>query len=305
MILTWRQIGLFIRISRPLNLLAGSLLFAIGPAIADYLGRPIRPGPLVAGLALVLFIQLMAHYVNAYSEPDREIDPDRRTPFTGPSGAVGPSRLPRIVPLSAAILVIGLGAVLATGLAIGGELPLAAWLLLALIFVGAFFYDAPPLRLSGSGFGEIIAAVIAAGLVPTFGYVIQTGEVHRFLLMATFPLVMLTFAMFIAIELPEYVPSARGGRANLLTRLGWSTAMRIHDSAILLAILLFVLGIAAGLPRRLGIGMLIPLPLAVGQIWQMARIRNGLPPRWRILILGAIGLVILTAYLELVGFLLT
>jgi 1,4-dihydroxy-2-naphthoate octaprenyltransferase len=302
---SWRQIALFVRISRPLNLSAGALLYAIGPAIADYLGRPIRPGILFAGLALVLFIQLMTHYVHAYSEPDREIDPSRRTPFTGPSGAVGPSRLPRIVPLSAAILVIGLGAVLATGLAIGRELPIAAWLLLALIFVGAFFYDAAPLRLSGSGYGEIIAAVIAAGLVPTFGYVIQTGEVHRFLLMATFPLVMLTFAMFIAIELPEYALSTTVRGGNLLTRLGWSTAMRIHDSAILLAILLFVLGIAAGLPRRLGTGMLIPLPLAVGQIWQMARIRNGLPPRWRLLILGAIGLVILTTYLELVGFLLT
>ncbi len=302
---SWRQIRLFIRISRHVNLLAGALLYAIGPSIARYLGRPVSPGTFIAGMGLIVLIQLMAHYMHAYNEPDRAMGADQRTPFTGPSEAVGPSGLPRVVPLSAAILVVGLDAVLATGLLINGNLPLAAWLLLALIFVGAFFYDAPPLRLSGSGYGEIIVAVIAAGLVPTFGYVIQTGEVHRFLLMATFPLAMLTFAMFIALELPEYalVPTPGGG--NLLARLGWSTAMRIHDGAIFLAILLFVVGMAAGLPRRLGIGMLIPLPLAVGQVWQMARIRNGLPPRWRMLILGAIGLVILTAYLELVGFLLT
>lgn len=301
---SWRQIRLFVRISRPLNLLAGALLYAVGPAIARYLGRPVRPGVFIAGLGLVVLIQLMAHYIHAYSEPYRTIDADRRTPFTGPSEAVGPSGLPRVVPLSAAILVVGLAAILATGLLINGSLPLPAWLLLALVFVGAFFYDAPPLRLSGSGYGEIIAAVVAAGLIPTFGYIIQTGEVHRFLLMATFPLAMLTFAMFIVLELPEYalVPTPGGG--NLLARLGWSTAMRIHDGAIVLAIALFVLGMAAGLPRRLGIGMLIALPLAVAQVWQMARIRNGFPPRWRMLVLGAIGLVVLTAYLELVGFLL-
>jgi len=58
----------------------------------------------------------------------------------------------------------------------------------------------------------------------------------------------------------------------------------------------------AGMPSRIALNSLIALPLAVAQIWQMSRIRNGAPIRWKPLLYNAVALVALLAYLQLVGY---
>jgi hypothetical protein len=50
---------------------------------------------------------------------------------------------------------------------------------------------------------------------------------------------------------------------------------------------------------------LIALPLALAQIWQMGRIREGYPPRWQLFTFSATGLFALTAYLQMLGYLLS
>jgi len=146
---------------------------------------------------------------------------------------------------------------------------------------------------------------VMAGLIPTFCFALQTGELHRLLLMTTTPLVALHFATMIALELPNYASNIKWDKRTLMVRLGWVTAMRLHDLAILFAIVSFTVASFNGLPRRVTIGALIALPLAAAQIWQMDRIRRGYPARWRTLTNGALGLFGLTAYLELIGYLLS
>jgi 1,4-dihydroxy-2-naphthoate octaprenyltransferase len=300
-----RQIRLFIRLSRPFFLLGGQLLYALGAAIADYLGRQIDIGLLLIGAAIVLLLQLMTHYLNEYFDAEVDRDNPNRTLLTGGSGAMGAGGLSRRVALYAGIICLGLAATLISGLLTQTRLPLATWLVLLLIFLGAFFYSVPPISLASSGYGELTTAVLVAGLVPAFSFLLQMGDLHRLVLMSTFPLIALLFAMLVAFELPDYGVDQAHDRRNLMVRLGWSTAMRLHDVAILLAVASLAVAIAEGIPRRVGFGALMPLPLAAAQIWQMRRIRNGLPPRWQTLTIGALGLFALTAYLELAGYLLS
>jgi 1,4-dihydroxy-2-naphthoate octaprenyltransferase len=303
--LSLRQLRLFLRLSRPLFLLGGLLLYGLGAALARFLGRPVSVELYLAGQALVTAGQLMAQYLNEYFDAGQDADNPRKTFLTGGSGVLGPGGLPPRLALQAAIVCMGFLGLLASTLLVRGIVPLLAWLVFALLFFGSVFYSAPPIRLLSSGYGEVAASVLIAGLVPTFGFVLQTGSLHRLLLMSTTPLVALHFAMLITFELPDYASDLKHEKRTLLVRLGWQTGMRLHDAAILFAVLSGVLAYLDGLPIRVALGLLIALPLGLAQIWQMARLRRGYPPHWGLLTVSALGLFSMAAYLQLAGFLLS
>lgn len=303
--ISFHHLRLFIRLSRPFFLLGGVLLYALGAAIAAYLGRPIDAALYLVGQTLVTLLQLMTHYLNEYFDSEMDQDNSSQTWLSGGSGAIGPEGLPKKVALYAAVITLALAATISTAALVTGAFPVLAWPVLLLGFAGAFFYSAPPLRLATTGYGELIAALVVAGLTPTFAYVIQTGELHRLLLMSTTPLIALAFAMIVVFELPDYSTDLKHGKRTLMVRVGWSTGMRAHDVAIAFALITFAVAFSLGLPPRVGYGALIVVPLALAQIWQLNRIRQAYPPRWNSLTIGAMALFAIAAYLELIGYLLT
>lgn len=302
---TIRHLRLFLRLSHPLPLLGGALLYGLGSAISSYLGRPFNLGLYILGQSLVTTIQLAAHYSFDYHEPRLESEDYRSNPYLGISKALMPGGLSPQTALYATVVCLVIAATLVSIMLVGGQIPLVAWLILLLIFLGYFFYSTPPVRLLASGYGELVLSLVIAGLIPSFSFALQTGELHRLLLMSTTPLVALHFAMMINFELPEYARNVKLEKRTLMVRLGWATAMRIHDLTIIFAIASFLVAYLNGLPRRVALGALIALPLAAVQIWHMERIRRGYPARLRNLTLTALGLFGLTIYLELIGYLLS
>lgn len=295
----------FIRLTRPHFLLGGALLFGLGTAIALYLGRPIDIGLYLIGQLLVTSIQLTTHYLNEYFDAPADALNPNRTLMNGGSGMLGEAGLPRSTALYAAMISLAITATGVSLLLLQGDVPLLSWLLLGLGFFGSYFYNAPPVRLISSGYGELAASVVVAGIVPAFSFALQTGELHRLLLMTTAPLIALHFAMVLVFELPDFATDAKFEKRTLMVRVGWENGMRMHDGAILLAVLTFLLAFLTGLPSRVAMGGLIALPLALAQVWQLGRIRQGYPPRWQLLTISATGLFALTAYLELIGYVLS
>ena len=237
--LTLHQLWLFLRLSRPIFLLGGALLYGLGGAIARYLGRPLDLTTYLLGQATVTFIQLMTQYLNEYFDAERDRSNENRTAFTGGSGVLGSEGLPRKIALYAAAFSLALVACLVLLLILNANVPFLAWMILILIFLGAFFYNMPPLSLMTSGFGEITTSFVVAGLLPAFAFTLQTGELHRFLLMSSTPLIALHFAMLIVFELPDYASDTKFEKRNLLVRASWPTAMRLHDYAIFFAVVLY------------------------------------------------------------------
>lgn len=307
-----RQVGpalrwawLLLRLGRPHLLLGGALLFGLGASIAHYLRYPIS-GPVYAlGQGMVSLIQLMAQYLHAYYDAPDDLASAQRSCPTGANGALGPGGLGRRTALYAAAACLTGTATLASILLGQQRVSLAAWLILLLGFLGAYYYSAPPLRLATSGYGEVTASLLIAGLVPAFAFNLLTGSFDRLLVLSCAPLVALHFAMLLAFSLNKYTADSRCGKRTLMIRLGWSTGMRLHDLCIAVAVLAFVVGGFGDLPHRVALGALIALPLGLAQVWQMARIRAGFKPQWRALTLNAVGLFILAAYLEIVGYLLS
>jgi len=295
-------LNLFLRLSRPHFLLGGFLLYGLGTAIATYLGKPIDWSLYILGQLLVTSIQLMAQtlYVFFDGTPTREVT--FQSIFSGDRKALDPEHLPFTAALISTIVTLTISATLSALLLIVKDVSFVPWAFLLMGFFAAFSYSTPPLRLITSGVGEIIATIVVASFVPIFSFTLQAGELHRLLPMSTIPLASLLFAAFIAFEFPDYASDLKRGRKTLMVRLGWETAMKLHDLAILFAILSFLTAYALGLPDRVALGALISFPLAIAQVWQLNRIKAGLPPRWRTFTLSALALFAMTAYLELMGY---
>ncbi|HLE13654.1 MAG TPA: prenyltransferase [Anaerolineales bacterium] len=291
------QILLFIRMSRPLFLLGGLLLFALGAGIARYLGAEIDWGIYFLGQAVVTTLQLSAQYLNEYFDSPADQENRNRTIFSGGSGAVGPGKISRNTVLLAAATALTVFSALIVLLISREILSPTIALLLALSFLGAFFYSTPPISLARSGYGELTTSILVSILVPTFAFLLQFGELHRLVAMSTFPLMPLHLAMMLEFEFPDYSADVKFEKNTLLVRMGWERAMNLHNTLIISAYLLLALAAMFGLPLPIVLPALLTLPLGLLQIWQMRRIAAGARPNWRNLTLTGIVLFISEVYL--------
>ncbi len=292
-----RNVWLLIRLSRPLFLLGGVLVFALGVGIARYLGKPIDWGMYFLGQFWVTTLQLAGQYLNEYFDAPQDVQNTNRTPFTGGSGALGPDGLPRRTALIAAAGCLAVTASLTVLLLSQASLSPTTVLIMSIGFSGAILYSVPPVRLSTTGYGELTTSFLVANLVPAFAFLLQSGELHRLLAMATFPLTLLHLAMMLAFEFPDYATDLRLGKRTLLVRMGWQRAVVLNNLLILGAYLTLGLAVVFGLPFYIALPSLLTLPLGLLQIWQMRRIADGARPNWTALTLTGIALFSVVAYL--------
>jgi 1,4-dihydroxy-2-naphthoate octaprenyltransferase len=291
------KLRLFLQLTRPLFLIGTALLYALGAGIARYLGAAIDWNLYLLGQAWVTGLQLSAHYLNEFYDQASDADNTNRTPFSGGSGALGPGKLAPATAQLAGVTCLTITAALTVPLLQRAGFAPVLLLLLSLAFLGAFFYSAPPLRLSSSGYGELTTSILVANLVPALGFFLQFGDLHRLLAMATFPLTALHLAMMLAFEMPDYASDLKHLKATLLVRLGWERGMLLHNRLILAAFLLVGLAAGLGLPLAIALPAFMPLPLGLLQIWQMRRIAAGGKPNWAALGLNSVALLASTAYL--------
>ena len=288
---------LFIRLSRPLFLLGGMLLYALGVGIARYLGTQIDWSLYIIGQIYVTTMQLSTHYLNEYLDFPTDNENPNRTLFSGGSGAVGEGKLSQETVMWAALTTLTILASLTVVLFNMAPVSPLLVMIVVLAFIGSFFYSVPPIRLAYSGYGELTTSVLVANLVPIFAFVLQTQEIHRLLAMTTFPLTALHLSMMIAFEFPDYLTDIKHEKLTLLVRLGWERGMVVHNILILSGFLLLGLAAMLGLPLAIALPALIPLALGLLQIWQMRRIAAGAKPNWTTLGLTAVVLFGSVAYL--------
>ena len=291
------QIRLIFLLSRPLFLLGGALVYALGAGIARYLGAPIDWSLYILGQAYVTTMQLSAQYLNEYFDSPADQDNPNRTPFTGGSGAVGAGKLSQESVMWAALTTLTILASLAVVLIRVKPVSPLLITIVVLAFLGSFFYSAPPIKLAHSGYGELTTSILVANLVPIFAFVLQYGELHRLLVMSTFPLTTLHLAMMIVFEFPDYLNDLKYEKYTLLVRVGWERGMVLHNILILTAFLLLGLGATFGLPLAIVLPAFLPLPLGLLQIWQMRRIAGGGKPNWTTMGFTAVVLFGSVAYL--------
>ncbi len=292
-----KTIRLFIQLSRPHFILGVAVLYALGAGIAHYLGSTLDWNAYFLGQAWVTLLQLSVQFLNEYYNAAADQANPNRTFLTGGSGAIGAGKLPRRSAILAALTCLAglasLTVILVSSLRPAPE----TYLIMFLAFLGGFFYSTPPIKLEATGYGELTTTAMAAFMVPSLAFILQTGKMHRLLAMSSFPLAALMMAMLLAFELPDYATDQKFGKRTLMVRLGWQNGMGMHNILVLSAFLVLLLARWFEYPWFATLAGLLTLPIGIFQIWQMRSIANGVKPNWNLLTLGALALFGSMAYL--------
>ncbi len=252
--------------------LAGYLL---GPGLVRYLGRPLSGWTFSLGSAWTLFLFLsfgllveVFHPRPTESETDLATRQRRRT----------------------LLLVLGSALFMLAGwmafLFLARPLPQHPLLLLfsGLITLLGLACILPPLQLLRRGWGEFILAILIADLLPSFGYLLQEQEIHRFLSFLALPFTLFTLAFFLVQNFATFAADQKHERRSLLQQMGWPRGVILHQSFLATGYLFFLAAPLFGFSLRLLAPLFLAAPFAAFQAYLIHSLAQGAPARWQLLI---------------------
>lgn len=248
--------------SRPLQLVAVTLVYLMGIAIAGAMDVNLGLTASLVGYAALIPISASIHYANEYA--DYETDAlTQRTPFSGGSGALPTLGLPRLLALRAGQMTLLIGSVVAiTGLVTSALSPAA----LIVLAIGAFFgwsYSVPPLQLAWRGWGELDNAMLGGVVLPMYGFTVQAGYIDPEAIAVTLPFGALVFINLLATTWPDREADAQVGKYTLATQWPHTRLRVLYAAGALMAFgMLLVMGVWL-LPPLVLIAGLIPVPIVL------------------------------------------
>ena len=228
--------------SRPdqLLLILGVYLFGTKAALAG--GATQSVPATVAGAVALLPLAASVHYANEYA--DYETDAlTERTPFSGGSGALQRTGLPRTVPLWAAVGTLFLGTVLTAAFAVAGLLPLPAVVVLAVSVALGWQYSVGPLQLAWRGFGELTNAALGGLALPVYAAAVLDGPVG-FVALAAVPFFLLVLLNLFATQWPDREADRQAGKRTLAVR--WPQRRLRYSYAVVAIVAAASLAVLAG-----------------------------------------------------------
>ena len=194
------------------------------------------------------------------SGADQAVAPEDRSPFSGGKRVLVDGLLS--TRQTWGIAIAGYALCIFVGLAIVVlREPAVLWLGLAGVAL-AFFYHAPPLRLSYRGWGEGTVFAVYGPLVCTGTYLVMTQSFAAWVAWLAVPLGLLIAAFLWINEFPDYRADAQAGKRTLVVRLGRPRAARIFGRIVTLAFVFQVVSVALGVPAGALGGLVAIVPAA-------------------------------------------
>jgi 1,4-dihydroxy-2-naphthoate polyprenyltransferase len=200
------------------------------------------------------------------SGTDAAVAPGDRSPFSGGKRVLVDDLLTRRQTWWVAAAAYALGSLVGLTIALARE-PRVVWLGLAGIAC-AWFYHAPPLKLSYRGFGELAVAACYGPLIAAGAYLVQRGHLALDVVLPALPLGFAIAAFLWINEFPDYSADRAAGKRTMVVRLGRARASR----AFALLVVVTFAGVALlplfGLPATvlLGFAGLVPAAAAARRL---------------------------------------
>lgn len=249
------------RLADPKISLASFSALLLGTAAAARLG-PIHWGWLAITVLGIFAIEVAKNasgeVVDFARGVDQAVAPEDRSPFSGGKRVLVDNLLTRGQTIG--IAVVGYLVGVAAGLLIVWQRePGVLWIGVAGIAL-AYFYHAPPLRLSYRGLGELAVAVAYGPLICAGAFLVQRGTIASEVLWLSLPLALLIAAFLWINEFPDYLADQSAGKRTLVVRLGRQRASQGFAAIVATASLLMVLMPLATAPRGALMGAIAIVP---------------------------------------------
>ena len=194
------------------------------------------------------------------SGDDLYVSPEDRSPFSGGKRVLVDGLLSRGEVWT--IAGVGYAIAAACGLAIVFfREPRVLWLGVIGMAL-AFFYHAPPFKLSYRGFGEIAVGLCYGPLIACGAYLVQRGAVPWPVVAVTVPTGISMAGCLFVQEFPDYNADKRAGKKTLVVRLGRARAVWVYTAMIAAGTLAFLALPLVGAPSGAMLGILGFLPAA-------------------------------------------
>ncbi len=248
----WRGIW---RLADPKITLASAASMLLGAAAAARDG-PMAWGWLVLTVLGIFFVEAAKNASGEVFDFDSGVDQgvaeEDRSPFSGGKRVLVDRLLTRGQTVWAAAAFYAAGIACGLVIALLRE-PGVLWVGLAGVAL-AFFYHAPPLRLSYRGLGEMAVATVYGPLICCGTYLVQRGTVPGPVVLLSLPLGLLVGAFLWVNEFPDCRADAAAGKWTLVVRLGRRRASRVFAAIVAAAFAGLALLPAAGLPAGVWLG---------------------------------------------------
>jgi len=243
------------RLADPKITLASAAAMFLGITAAAHDG-PIAWGWLLLTVLGIFFLEAAKNASGELFDFDSGVDQavaeEDRSPFSGGKRVLVDGLLTRGQTAAAAAAFYAGGIACGLAIALLRE-PGVLWVGLAGVAL-AFFYHAPPLRLSYRGLGEIAVATVYGPLICCGTYLVQRGSVPVTIVLLSLPLGLLVGAFLWVNEFPDYRADAAAGKWTLVVRLGRERASRIFGVIVAAAFAGLAFLPAAGLPVGVWLG---------------------------------------------------
>ncbi|HII83863.1 MAG TPA: prenyltransferase [Methanobacterium subterraneum] len=211
------KIGLILKLGRLPFLLFGFLCFTTGALLAVTLNMPFLWDRFLWGYSVLLLTHLSISYTNDYW--DFEVDHyNQPTLFAGGSGVLVQNPDLRPFAKKFGILLIIFSLFLAV---IFSFIYSSLTFLLIALFGNflAWYYSAPPLKLSYRGFGEI-ATALSGFILPAAGYVAICGYLDLKIVMFTIPFIIFMTSFILSVEIPDMEGDKQGHKNTFIVKNG-------------------------------------------------------------------------------------
>ena len=209
------------RLADPKVTLASVASLFLGACAAAHDG-PMAWGWLAFTVLGIFFIEVAKNASGEVFDFESGADPgvalEDRSPFSGGKRVLVDGLLTRRQTVTLAAVGYLLGMALGLVIAVGRE-PRVLWLGMAGMTC-AWFYQAPPLKLSYRGLGEVAVAVCYGPLISSGTYLVQRGTLTSEAVVLSIPLGMAIAAFLWVNEFPDYRADQGANKRTLVVRLG-------------------------------------------------------------------------------------
>ncbi|MFO0593640.1 MAG: prenyltransferase [Polyangiaceae bacterium] len=251
------------RVADPKITLASVASMALGLALAAHDG-PIQWGALAATVLGIFCIEAAKNASGELydfdSGTDVRVTEEDRSPFSGGKRVLVDRLWTRPQTMAVAGVFYLLGA--AFGVALAVKEP-AVWGIGLVGAALAFFYHAPPFKLSYRGLGELAVFLTYGPLICAGAYVVQRGEIPLRAVHLGVPVGVMIAAFLFINEFPDARADEASGKRTIVVRIGRVLAARAFVTFPIVAFGYLALApFAFGLPRGVWIGI-IGLPHAI------------------------------------------